>query len=161
MTKYSRTVQWSEQDDAYLAICPELAGVSAFGDSPEEALAELDVVIELTIETYEEKGWKLPAPNVATEYSGQFRARLPRSLHQQLAQRAEAEGVSQNTLVITYLAAGLGQAQAEERLGTLLQQLVPSFFGFERAMSSAPELVKVGSSRSTSRRFVPEGFAVA
>lgn len=117
MTRYSRTVQWSEQDDAYLAICPELAGVSAFGDSPEEALAELGVVIELTIETYEEKGWKLPAPIVATEYSGQFRARLPRFLHQQLAQRAEAEGVSQNTLVITYLAAGLGQAQAEERLG--------------------------------------------
>jgi predicted RNase H-like HicB family nuclease len=160
MTKYSRTVQWSEQDDAYLAICPELAGVSAFGDSPEEALAELDVVIELTIETYEEKGWKLPAPTVATEYSGQFRARLPRSLHQQLAQRAEAEGVSQNTLVITYLAAGLGQAQSEERLGMLFQQLLPSFFGFRGAVSSA-ELVKVGSSRATSRRFAPEGFAVA
>jgi predicted RNase H-like HicB family nuclease len=126
MTKYSCTVQWSEQDDAYLAICPELAGVSAFGDSPEKALAELDVVIELTIETYEEKGWKLPTPIVATEYSGQFRARLPRSLHQQLAQRAEAEGVSQNTLVITYLAAGLGQAQAEERLGVQATERCPA-----------------------------------
>jgi predicted RNase H-like HicB family nuclease len=60
MTRDSRSVQWSEKDEAYVAICPELAGVSAFGDTPEEALAELGTVVELTLETYEEKGWPLP-----------------------------------------------------------------------------------------------------
>jgi predicted RNase H-like HicB family nuclease len=60
MTRYSSTVQWSDKDEAFIAICPELAGVSAFGDTPEEALSELGTVIELTLETYEEKGWPLP-----------------------------------------------------------------------------------------------------
>ncbi len=121
MTRYSCSVQWSERDEAFIAICPELAGVSAFGDTPEEALRELGTVIELTLETYEEKGWPLPEPSVlrSPEYSGQFRARLPRSLHQQLAVRAEAEGVSQNTLVVAYIAAGLNQARAEARLAPL------------------------------------------
>ncbi|MBV9991494.1 MAG: toxin-antitoxin system HicB family antitoxin [Alphaproteobacteria bacterium] len=35
--------------------------------------------------------------------------RAPRSLHQRLASRAKAEGVSLNTLAVTLLAEGLGR----------------------------------------------------
>ena len=51
----------------------------------------------------EDKG-ELPAPEI---YSGQFVQRLPKSLHQQLVQRAESEGVSLNQLATTLLAQGL------------------------------------------------------
>jgi antitoxin HicB len=36
-------------------------------------------------------------------------ARVPRSIHSQLVARAKTEGVSLNTLVLTYIAEGLGR----------------------------------------------------
>ena len=53
----------------------------------------------------EDKG-ELPVSEI---YSGQFVQRLLKSLHQQLAQRAESEGVSLNQLAITLLAQGLAR----------------------------------------------------
>jgi len=126
MNRYSNVVRWSDEDEAYIAVCPELGGISAFGDTPAEALAELEVAAELAIETYRDEGWPLPAPSVVQEYSGQFRCRLPRSLHAQLAQRAEADGVSQNTLVVAYIAAGLGHAQAAAKFEGALQRMQES-----------------------------------
>jgi hypothetical protein len=43
--------------------------------------------------------------------------RLPKSLHRQLAERAEAEGVSQHQLAVTLLAMGLGRIAAREPAG--------------------------------------------
>lgn len=91
-------------------VSPEFPGVSAFGDSRDEALLEVRTALELAIETYEEEGWPLPEPAALPEQelpSGEFRVRLPRSVHAQLGRRAVAEGVSQNQLVVTYVVAGL------------------------------------------------------
>ncbi|HEX8691139.1 MAG TPA: type II toxin-antitoxin system HicB family antitoxin [Longimicrobium sp.] len=60
MEQYSPAVQWSDEDDAYIAVCPDLGGISAFGDTPAEALAELEVAVRLAVEAYQEKGWPLP-----------------------------------------------------------------------------------------------------
>jgi hypothetical protein len=38
---YSMSVFWSAEDDAFIAACPELHGISAFGANPEEAAKEL------------------------------------------------------------------------------------------------------------------------
>lgn len=60
----------------------------------------------------EDKG-KLPAPAI---YSGQFVQCLPNSLHRQLGQRAEREGVSLNQLATTLLAgSGVGPALMPSR----------------------------------------------
>ncbi len=40
------------------------------------------------------------------EYSGQFRLRLPKSLHKHLVERAKAEGVSLNQLCVHILSKG-------------------------------------------------------
>ena len=53
----------------------------------------------------EDKG-ELLAPKI---YSGQFVQRLPKSLHRQLVQRAESEGISLNQLATTLLAKGLAR----------------------------------------------------
>jgi predicted RNase H-like HicB family nuclease len=110
MNNYGFSVRWSDEDAAYIAACPEFPGVSAFGDTPADALREIQVALELAVETYQEEGWALPAPQPLPQYSGQFRLRVPRSLHGRLADRAEVEGVSLNTLAVSYLAAGLGGA---------------------------------------------------
>ena len=112
MSNYSFALRWSDEDAGYIAICPEFPGVSAWGQTADDAVREARVALELSIEVHNEEGWKLPAPWKLSPYSGQFRLRVPVALHRQLAERAELEGVSLNTLAVSYLAAGLGGAEA-------------------------------------------------
>jgi predicted RNase H-like HicB family nuclease len=98
---YSFYVAWSDGDNGYIATCPEFPGLSAFGETADDALSEAKVALELFIEDYSEEGKALPKPNKRQQYSGQFRLRLPKSLHARLAEQAENDGVSLNTLAIT------------------------------------------------------------
>jgi len=45
--KYAIEIFYSEEDDGYIAIVLELPGCSAFGETPEEALKEVKIAIEL------------------------------------------------------------------------------------------------------------------
>jgi len=121
MNNYSFNVFWSDGDEGYVAICPEFPGLSAFGETPDEALAEVKIALEGAIEIYQKEGWTLPEPRVHTEHSGQFRVRLPKHLHAKLAAQAEEEGVSLNTLVATYLAEAVGTDSTLDKLRDLLQ----------------------------------------
>lgn len=101
-TGYSMRVFWSEGDAGFIAVCPEL-NVSAFGDTHEEAVRELQVAIRLTLDVYAEDGETPSPPATSPSHSGQLRVRLPRSLHARLAEEAEEEGVSLNTLIVSKL----------------------------------------------------------
>ena len=46
----------------------------------------------------------------AAGYNGRILVRVPNSMHREMVERAEKEGVSLNQLVLTYLSRGLGQA---------------------------------------------------
>jgi predicted RNase H-like HicB family nuclease len=112
MENYSYRVFWSDQDTAYVAVCPEFPRLSGIGKTAESALTELRDVLQEALEVYREEGWPLPALAKDAGYSGQFRVRVPRSLHAALAARADVEGVSMNLLVTQYLAHGLGHDPA-------------------------------------------------
>lgn len=105
---YSAQIFWSDEDEGYVASTPELEGVSAFGDTPEAALAELTVARGLWLEEFEASGRHAPAALSRHRYSGQFRLRVPRSLHAWLAARADVEGVSLNTLIVQILSEARG-----------------------------------------------------
>ena len=51
MDKYRIEIVYSEEDDGYIAIMPELPGCSAFGETEEEALKEIKIAIDLWLET--------------------------------------------------------------------------------------------------------------
>ena len=51
MTKYEIILYWSEEDGAYIAEVPELAGCMADGPTAAEALAQAEVIIQEWIET--------------------------------------------------------------------------------------------------------------
>jgi predicted HicB family RNase H-like nuclease len=110
--RYGYRVAWSDEDQAYVATCAELDGLSGLGDTAEEALSELRVAVELAIEEFVDTGAAIPEPLQATSHSGQFRLRLPKSVHARLVERAESEAVSLNALVASYVAVGLGDAEA-------------------------------------------------
>jgi antitoxin HicB len=112
--KYGADVRWTEEDGAFVAVSPEWEGISGLGSTPRRAVAELETAIGLAIETYEKEDWPLPAPQPLTPYSGQFRVRLPRSLHAWLARAAEHEGVSLNTFVVARLSEARGAGSVPE-----------------------------------------------
>jgi len=82
----------------------------ADGETPELAIREgVDALISYR-KTLKELG--RPIPETGEVYGGQWRQRVPKSLHAALARRAEREGVSLNTLAATMLAEGLGRRRA-------------------------------------------------
>jgi len=103
MSKHSALIQWSEEDKAYVAVVPELPGLSAFGSSPEQAAKELAIAKEAYLEVLVEDGEEIPEPEVLKPFSGQTRLRLPKSLHAALSNQAKDEGVSLNTYIVQLL----------------------------------------------------------
>jgi antitoxin HicB len=97
----------SEADGGgFEAIIPELPGCMSDGETPKEAVENVAGAIESWKEAAEELGRDIPAPGSSL---GQWRQRVPKSLHIELKKVAEAEGVSLNSLVSSYLAESLGR----------------------------------------------------
>ena len=62
MIKYEVIIYWSEEDKAFIAEVPELPGCAADGASYQEALVNVEVVIQEWIETAKELGRPIPEP---------------------------------------------------------------------------------------------------
>jgi predicted RNase H-like HicB family nuclease len=62
VTKYEIILYWSDKDQSFIAEVPELAGCAADGATRQEALANVEVVIDEWIETAKELGRSLPEP---------------------------------------------------------------------------------------------------
>jgi len=62
MSKYEVIIYWSDEDNAFVAEVPELAGCMADGATYQEALANAEVVIQEWIETAHELGRAIPEP---------------------------------------------------------------------------------------------------
>jgi predicted RNase H-like HicB family nuclease len=62
MMKYTIEIFYSEEDEGYIAVVPELPGCSAFGETLEEALKEVKIAIELWIEAAKKEGREIPKP---------------------------------------------------------------------------------------------------
>jgi predicted RNase H-like HicB family nuclease len=58
--KYSIGIFYSEEDEGYIAVIPELLGCSAFGETEEEALKEIKIAAELWIKTAKEENREIP-----------------------------------------------------------------------------------------------------
>lgn len=95
---------YMEDDGDWLAHFAELPEVSAFGKSPEQALAELHIAWQATKETYVDLGKPIPIAPAVKEYSGQFNVRIDKRVHKSLAIEAAIAGVSLNALVAQKLA---------------------------------------------------------
>lgn len=112
-----RMVLQGDTEEGYLALVPELPGCLTAGETPEEALELLRDAMAAWFTAAIESGRPIPEPappttaDVAPEggrYSGRLLLRMPKSLHRELADQAEREGVSLNQLVVAYLAREAG-----------------------------------------------------
>ncbi|MBL8294169.1 MAG: type II toxin-antitoxin system HicB family antitoxin [Bryobacterales bacterium] len=62
MTKYEVIIYWSDEDQAFIAEVPELAGCMADGPTRHEALENAEAIIAEWIETAKEMGRPIPEP---------------------------------------------------------------------------------------------------
>jgi predicted RNase H-like HicB family nuclease len=60
---YPAQVFWSDEDNGFIALAPDLPGCSAFGESKSEALIELDDAIEAWIAAARAAGNPLAQPS--------------------------------------------------------------------------------------------------
>ena len=62
MNRYAIVVFWSDEDGAWIADVPDLKSCSAFGSSPEEAVAEVRIAMQAWLDAARESGLEIPKP---------------------------------------------------------------------------------------------------
>ena len=102
----------NEEGGGYLIEFPDVPGCVSDGETPEEAIRNGRDALKSALPTMKEFGDPIPEPGRASNVSGQWRQRVPKSLHSRLVARAQQEGVSLNTLVTAMIAEGLGKRKA-------------------------------------------------
>ncbi|MGJ4907994.1 type II toxin-antitoxin system HicB family antitoxin [Bradyrhizobium sp. HKCCYLS2033] len=114
--RYPAQVFYSDEDEGFIAVAPDLPGCSAFGETQTEALTELQTAIEVWLDAAQKAGNPVPSPSKPVSEplpSGKVLVRMPRTLHQQLLDRAVYEHTSLNQLVIMMLSAAIAVRTSE------------------------------------------------
>ena len=62
MSKYEVIIYWSKDDQTFIAEVPELPGCAADGATYQEALANVETIIQEWIETAKDLGRPIPEP---------------------------------------------------------------------------------------------------
>ncbi len=107
----------AEEGGGFLITFPDLPGCMSDGETEAEAVANGRDAFVAVVSTLQDMEREIPAPSfrpadaAVPSASGKFVARVPKTIHAQLATRAKAEGVSLNTLVLAFIAEGLGRRE--------------------------------------------------
>jgi predicted RNase H-like HicB family nuclease len=67
--KYEIIIYWSKEDEAYIVEVPELVGCAADGETYQEAVSNVEVIIDEWIETAKQKGREIPQPKGKLMYA--------------------------------------------------------------------------------------------
>jgi len=94
------------EEGGYTLHCPELPGCMTCAESLEHGFAMVEDAKKSWFTACLENGVEIPEPSSSSEYSGQFKLRLPKSLHKNLAERSRQEGISMNQYCLYLLSNG-------------------------------------------------------
>jgi antitoxin HicB len=85
-----------EAEGGYVFSIPDLKGCLTCSNSLEKGMAMLEDAKKQWIIAALESGYEIPRPDGIDKYSGQFKLRIPKSLHKELAEESKKEGISMN-----------------------------------------------------------------
>ena len=91
------------EEGGFVVSYPDLPGCITCGETIELAIANAIDAKKTWIEAALEEGIIIPEPNYLEDFSGQFKLRIPRSLHRSLAEHSKKEGVSMNQYCVYLL----------------------------------------------------------
>ena len=102
-------VQDSDGDGGdWVATVDALAGCTARGDTPQDALDAVSETMTAWLEAAAREGREVPEPKSVQSHSGRLLLRMPQTLHAELSRVAERENVSLNQFITDVLAGALG-----------------------------------------------------
>jgi predicted HicB family RNase H-like nuclease len=104
--RYTKFVEWSDEDACFIGRCPELMLGGVHGNDEAKVYAELCAAVEEMIELIQADGHEPPHPLGTKKFSGKFVLRVEPALHRRLAAKALADGESLNS----YCMKALGKA---------------------------------------------------
>jgi len=100
-------------EGGYAVSFPDLPGCLSAGDTLEEAVNNANDAKRAWLSAALEEGIEINEPTLDA-YSGQFKLRIPKSLHRSLARNAKREGISMNQYCLYLLSRN--DALEEEKL---------------------------------------------
>ena len=89
-------------EGGFVVYFPDLAGCITSGETVEQAVKNAADAKHAWLTAAMEDHINIPEP-VTEDYSGQFKLRIPKSLHRQLALTAKREGISMNQYCVYLL----------------------------------------------------------
>lgn len=99
MYKYKIEINWSEEDQVYLASVPELKGCITHGATHQQALQMAHEAIECYLEGLKSRSLPIPVPMSEKSCSGKISLRVSPNLHRELLVKAEMAGKSLNAYI--------------------------------------------------------------
>ena len=101
---YRMEIVEDREEGGYVVSYPDLPGCLTCGETIESAVENARDAKRVWLEAALEEGVSIPMPDSLEDYSGQFKLRLPRSLHRALAEHSQREGISMNQYCVYLLA---------------------------------------------------------
>ena len=92
------------EESGFIASYPELPGCITCGETIEDAVANAEDAKKAWFSAAIEDNIEIAKPESTESYSGQFKLRLPKTLHKTLAEDSKKEGVSMNQYCVYLLA---------------------------------------------------------
>ena len=89
---YRMEIVEDTNEGGFVVSYPDLPGCISCGETIETAVANAKDAKKAWLEAALEEGIRIYEPNHLEDYSGQFKLRLPRSLHRSLAEHSKQEG---------------------------------------------------------------------
>lgn len=102
--RYTYRVQWSDEDEEFVATCAEFPSLSWVDSDRVKALQGILGLVKEVVEEMGHSQEKIPTPFSSKDFSGKFNVRMPRELHRRLAIESAEQNVSLNQYVVTKLA---------------------------------------------------------
>ena len=93
---YRMEIVEDSSEGGFVASYPDLPGCITCGETIESAIANAADAKRAWLEAAIEDGIEIQTPDSLEGYSGQFKLRIPRSLHRSLAEHSKREGISMN-----------------------------------------------------------------
>lgn len=100
---YRMEIVEDQEEGGFVVSYPELPGCITCGETIEAAVANALDAKKSWIEAALEEGIEIQEPDSLEDYSGQFKLRIPRSLHRSLAEHSKKEGISMNQYCVYLL----------------------------------------------------------
>lgn len=101
---YRMEIVEDKEEGGFVVSFPDLPGCITCGETIEKAIANATDAKQAWFEAALEDGIEIQEPVSLEDYSGQFKLRIPRSLHRDLAEHSKREGISMNQYCVYLLA---------------------------------------------------------